>query len=625
MKILHGLMDGQVLQRDATNRGGAHVRGTCVGSGNIELRVLRAGRVVPGQDWHQAGVAAAKAFSATLAKLNSGGPYRVELQICHGHKILETVALDDIFVGDVWILAGQSNMQGVGNLVHAPKPHPCVRAFYMRDEWGTAEEPLHFLDEAVDRFHNSYGDGPGRPSRAILKQRRATMVKGVSPGLVFALEMRKRTRVPQGLIACAHGGTSMDQWSPELRERGGASLYGAMLRRFEKLGQPIAGILWYQGESDTNATAAPVYTEKTAALVAATRRDMRLPELPWLVVQIGCHAATGNDQDWNNIQEQQRLLPERIRHLDVAPAIDLELDDGIHIGGHEQHVLGARLARLADRLVHKVRGVKPGIALARMEVVPTPHVNPGATDHSIQLTYRHVADRLISDGRPTGFALLDAAGCNMQGIFKTTIQGCRVLLHTHMIPRQLEKLSVSYGHGRYPYCNITDGEGMSLPAMQAVPVPVDPNRVPDCNQWQTVRLRGVASLAQATVAQAERARGWRPAPPRNLLGVLPQPAEQTATGVFALRTTLTASEPLRTKLIFGANAPFKIWLNGVRVLQDPACAVPVDPDQYKVTLSLKRGANQLLVCLAPPRAAPHFGICARVGTLAEQVEPRVTY
>ena len=35
------------------------------------------------------------------------------------------------------------------------------------------------------------------------------------------------------------------------RDQGGASLYGAMMRRYEKLGQKVAGLLWYQGESDT--------------------------------------------------------------------------------------------------------------------------------------------------------------------------------------------------------------------------------------------------------------------------------------------------------------------------------------------------------------------------------------
>ncbi len=476
MKIRHGLLTGQVLQRNANGNGGARISGTCAAGGDVEIRVLKAAKVVRGHNWQVAGDTEGKHFHAMLATLRTGGPYRVELRVRKGRKIVDRLAVDDIFVGDIWMLAGQSNMEGVGNLVHAPKPHPQVRAFFMRDEWGMAEEKLHYLSEAVDKVHNEYGNEPGRPPKAELEKARATLVKGTSPGLAFALDMLRRTKVPQGVIPCAHGGTSMAQWSPELRDQGGASLYGAMMRRYEKLGQPIAGILWYQGESDANQNAAAIYTAKMVELVAATRRDMALPMLPWLVVQLGCHAATEDAPSWNSVQEQQRLLPGVIRYLDVASAVDLELDDGIHIGGKGQRVLGHRLARLADRLVHKAPGVKPGLKVKQIELVPTPHRNVGAECTSVEITYANVAGKLVSDGRPTGFVLLDAKRQDVCGIYKTTIKGRRVLLHTNMARHMLNKLAVSYGHGRYPYCNITDRDGMSLPVMQAIPIEPDPMR-----------------------------------------------------------------------------------------------------------------------------------------------------
>ena len=470
MKITHGLMIGQVLQRDAKGSGHATISCACASEGKVELRVLKAGKVARGHDWQMVGAADGASFEIALTDLRTGGPYRVELRVKAGRKIVDRLTVDDIFVGDVWILAGQSNMEGVGNLVHAPKPHPRVRALFMRDEWGMAEEKLHYLCEAVDKVHNEYGNEPGRPPKAELEKGRANLVKGTSPGLSFALDMLRRTKVPQGVIPCAHGGVSMAQWSPELRDKGGASLYGAMMRRYVKLGQPIAGILWYQGESDANPDAAAIYTDKMVELVAATRRDMALPKLPWVVVQLGCHAATEDGASWNSVQEQQRLLPGVIKQLDVAAAIDLELDDGIHIAGKSQVLLGRRLARLADRLVHKAKGVKPGIVLKEIEMVRTPHRNVGEQCMSVQLTYGNVVGRLVSAGRPTGFVLLNERGEDVKAIYKTTVQGCRVLLHCSLALAQLEMLLVSYGHLRQPYCNITDTEGMSIPVMQAVPV-----------------------------------------------------------------------------------------------------------------------------------------------------------
>jgi sialate O-acetylesterase len=597
MKITHGLMAGQVLQRDRRGLGHAKITGTTHAAGDVEIRA--------GKSWQVAGKAKDGEFQAHLTGLKTGGPYRVQLRIGK-----ERLTVRDVFVGDVWILAGQSNMEGVGNLCDAPKPHPLVRCFSMADEWRRAEEPLHYRPEAVDAVHA----GPNPPNREALERGRKALLKGVSPGLAFGLEMYRRTGVPQGLLACAHGGTSMAQWSPALRDKGGESLYGAMYRRYVKLGQPVAGMLWYQGESDANAEAVAKYMERMKELVAAVRRDTGLPRLPWYMVQIGRHTATEDPHSWNGVQEQQRRLPAVIHHLDVVPAVDLELDDGIHISGRAQQILGRRLARLTYR---------PGLALEKMELVPTPVTTPAQQAMSLRLTYRNVAGRLESAGLPAGFALLNKHGHDTLGIFKTTLHGNQVLLHTGMVRAQLERMTVSYGHGRLPHCNITDRAGMGLPAMQAVPVPHDKSRAPDCDHWQTTLLRGVKTLAEASWARVSRATGWRPAPLREPFGVLPKPADDKRVGVYVLRATVTATERLDAMLKLAANAPFKLWCNGRLVWTDPAARVPIDPDKYKVRLPLRRGKNELRLAFAPPSAGRHLGIFARIGSPRGKLDPRI--
>ncbi len=67
--------------------------------------------------------------------------------------------------------------------------------------------------------------------------------------------MVEATGVPIGLVACAHGGTSMEQWNPAKKDEGGKSLYGSMLRQFQLAGGKVKGVLWYQGESDANGEA----------------------------------------------------------------------------------------------------------------------------------------------------------------------------------------------------------------------------------------------------------------------------------------------------------------------------------------------------------------------------------
>jgi len=621
MRIRHGLMPGQVLQRDKKDTGRADISGECSAEGDIELRVLEGRRALSGYAWKRAGKSKGGSFRAKLAGLPSGGPYRVELRVRSGRKAIDSLTVDDIFVGDVWVLAGQSNMEGIGNLEHAPEPHEMVRAFFMRDEWGVAEEPIHYLGEAVDVFHNGYGAGPERPSAAELARRRKSFVKGVSPGLAFGLDMHERTGVPQGLVACAHGGTSMQQWSPSRREMGGASLYGAMMRRYERLGQPVAGVLWYQGESDANAADSRLYTERMIELIEFTRRDMKLPRLPWVVVQLGRHLAPAPEV-WNNIQEQQRRLPEVIKHLDVAPAVDLPLDDGIHIGGDGQLILGRRLARLADRLVHGAKGAKGSLFVKKIGLVPTPGARPEAPCTAVRLTYGNVVGGLTSDGRPAGFILLDHRGRDAHAVYRTMLERNTVTLCTNLPAHRLSAMSVSYGHGRHPHCNIADAEGMGLPVIKAMPV--DPDHAPFMESWRAAHLPELESVEDTSFEATDGAVEWRRAEEREGFGVLPKPPDVEKTGVFAMRTALAATEPLEAQLVFGSNAPFRIWLNGKLVMEDPKAGVPLNPDQYRARLELEAGANDLLVAYSVRSAAPNYGISARVGGPNGRADGRIT-
>ena len=153
-----------------------------------------------------------------------------------------------VFVGDLWVLAGQSNMQGVGDLIDVTPPHPRVMMLGMDGKWGQAEEPLHWLVDSPDPVHS--GDPKTREERSA--QEHKTRTKGAGLGLPFAVAMVESTGVPIGLVACAHGGTSMEQWNPAKKEEGGKSLYGSMLRQVQLAGGKVKGVLWYQGESDAN-------------------------------------------------------------------------------------------------------------------------------------------------------------------------------------------------------------------------------------------------------------------------------------------------------------------------------------------------------------------------------------
>ncbi|MCG3147455.1 MAG: hypothetical protein PCFJNLEI_00895 [Verrucomicrobiae bacterium] len=336
MKILHGLLPGQVLQRNRSGFGTATITGTASTVGPVEVRV--------GRGWRRCGKARQGRWHATLPPLRAGGPYRVEFRIG-----VERLVVAEIFVGDVWFMAGQSNMGGAGNLDAAPPAHPLVRAFYLRDEWDIARDPLHFLPEAVDA---AYCDPTKRVGPEELRRYLKNEHKGVGLGIWFGREMHRRTGVPQALVPCALGGSGLAQWSPRLQNLGGSSLYGALLRRYRKLGQPIAGILWNQGSSDAYDEAVAAYPARMKELVAAVRRDFGLLKVPWLVTQMGrvVLPVRRTIACWNKLQEAQRRLVKMIPHLGLVGAADVELDDFVHFSSAGQHRIARRLAHLADGL-----------------------------------------------------------------------------------------------------------------------------------------------------------------------------------------------------------------------------------------------------------------------------------
>ncbi len=286
-----------------------------------------------------------KFVDGKLAGVPTGGPYTINFRVEH-EKRISNGTVGPVFVGDLWVLAGQSNMEGVGDLIDVTPPHRQVMMLGMDGKWSQAEEPLHWLVDSPDPVHS--GDPKTRAERSA--QTHKSRKKGAGLGLPFASALVNATGVPIGLVACAHGGTSMEQWNPAKKDEGGNSLYGSMMRQFRLAGGKVKGVLWYQGESDAmGGDAWKSYTQVFSHFIASVRSDFGQPELPFYFVQIGRFVRAGDPKGWNTVQDAQRLLPERVPNTAVISVIDLELDDAIHVGTQGQKRAGQRLARIAER------------------------------------------------------------------------------------------------------------------------------------------------------------------------------------------------------------------------------------------------------------------------------------
>lgn len=448
--IVKGPVDYQVYQRGENNKADIPVELEVKdGEGKNVFASLKRGVVpVVGFIAYDVGKVKDGKLSGVLKGVPVGGPYRFELRTSRVGTAL--TARSNVLVGDIWLLAGQSNMEGVGDLINTEKPSDKVNSFNMSDEWVAAKEPLHELPNAVDRVHwrkNAKGELERLTGEAEAKFR-ADRKKGAGLGLPFAIEYEKKTGVPVGLLPCAHGGTSMAQWSPELKDKGGDSLYGASIRRAEVVGGKIKGILWYQGESDASAAPQKVFAEKFTQLVAAFRKDLNAPDLAFHYVQIGRHVNAQNLVAWNAVQEDQRVAEKALGNSVMFSAVDADLDDGIHVSTPDLMRIGRGMGAVAAGKAKK-----------------GPHLEAVMVEgQAIRVRYTEVNGKLVSAGRISGFSVHNAAGEELPVIYKMMVDpkdASSVLLHFQgKLP---EGATLSYGNGKNRYCNLRDEQGLGAP------------------------------------------------------------------------------------------------------------------------------------------------------------------
>lgn len=383
---------------------------------------------------------------------------------------------------DLWVLAGQSNMAGFGYIKEPEQADPRILAFDMSNRWMPALDPLHRTFEAVAPVHKTlilgeFGPDPKKAEelyRANRELLRHNKDRGAGPGRFFAQRLVQATGRPVGLIPCAHGGTSMAQWDPALKAKGGNSLYGAMLERIRLTGGNPKGILWYQGESEAGAGSDPkAYHQKLLDFVDCVRRDTGKPDLPFIYVQISRVIGLNNVFDvkaWEQVREAQRLAAHERKNLYFVSAIDLTLDDPIHLSWEGQRQLGQRLAEVALTYAYQRPAHGRMIDLKSIEVRDRLGGFP-----VLHLRFSGVSGRLKSAGRPTGFELREASAAYKQapGVYRIDLDPQDPsALNLYVSGPLVGPVKLVCGGGLDPYVNIVDDKGMALPAFGPVDVPL---------------------------------------------------------------------------------------------------------------------------------------------------------
>jgi sialate O-acetylesterase len=300
--------------------------------------------------------------NATPAVLTVAGKNRVELK--------------DVLVGEVWLVAGQSNMQFTlaetreAAEAIAAAGNPLIRLFNVSRQVGFKHKP---------------------PPLATWQAASPESVREFSAaGYYFAVELQKELGVPVGVINSSYGGSQAEAWTPvqyllaseelkptvertkiweeerprvkveyaehlkrwreeadkaksagarpspsppvpdALREyRIASSIYDGMIEPLIPF--PIRGAFWYQGES--NEARAQQYGTLLPTMIRAWRERWGEGDFPFGIVQLPNYRDPQPeplDEAWSHIREAQRRTARSMKNAGLIVTIDVGEAHDIH-------------------------------------------------------------------------------------------------------------------------------------------------------------------------------------------------------------------------------------------------------------------------------------------------------
>ncbi len=271
----------------------------------------------------------------------------------------------------VYLMAGQSNMVGPGSVKYVAEKHP---------ELMTPRQDVWCIDAGKISGPLKPGYGSGETAFGL--------------ELAMGHVLGDAVDNPIVLFKTSTGGTTLhkDWRSPSAVKRAGGKvgpLYTRMMRRFHNmLANPadafppfkdrpveLAGFVWFQGENDCCAKDESgkgfweYYEENLKDLIKDVRREVGVPDLPVLIVQI-------NDGCWDGVDEKTgkatkggtiiRPIQQKVAEADpLATWIKTcDLNSGYHYDSPSHITIGERAGAALLPFIKKAVPQKPAEILA---------------------------------------------------------------------------------------------------------------------------------------------------------------------------------------------------------------------------------------------------------------------
>ncbi len=472
LKLAEIFNEGAVLQRNSK----VNVWGTSSAAANVTVSIQ-------GKQY-QSKSDKSGTWSVELSALKEGGPYAMNVI-----SAKDTIKLNEIYVGEVWLAGGQSNM-----------------AFMLVNSDNGKDEIARAVNKNIRFVMVPYKAYEGDKNRGDMNWRTATTenVEKISAvAYYFAKNLQAKLNVPVGLICCYKGGSGAETWmtresllkNPELapivenyenyfsklgktkylelvsdyekdlksyqdsvkagnknaknpKEPMGEQnynrpygLYSTMLQRV--IPYSVKGALWYQGEH--NSPRAEQYRTLFPAMIQEWRSYFKNPDMPFLFVQLPgyANADSRNRPTWPELREAQLLTWQKLKNTGMAVAIDLGNKTNIH-PTHKEPV-GNRLAAIAFNTVYGFDIPYSGPVYKKVDFKANQAI----------LSFDFLYGGLKAEGELKGFSI-----CGTDKNFvpaKAEIKNTQVIVYAEGVT---SPVAVRYGWENWPETNLTNSTGL---------------------------------------------------------------------------------------------------------------------------------------------------------------------
>jgi sialate O-acetylesterase len=417
-----------------------------------------------------------------LAPQFAGGPYSLTI------KGKNTLTLKDVYVGEVWVCSGQSNMEWPVWLTdHAEEAIKNAKDSKIR----LFTVPKNTADRPLTRFKDNPKWVECNPD---------TVRNFSAVAYFFGRDLRKARGVPVGLIHTSWGGTRAEAWTsrpvletheewkgefpvyakakadypmalekyidalkkyketfqgnPEMdaapplppdfpRHANSPSvLYNAMIAPI--IPYAIKGAIWYQGES--NAGRAYAYRKLFPTMIQNWRDDWKQGDFPFLFVQLAPWIAANDksDQTWAELREAQLLTTRNLKNTGMAVITDVGDPHDIH--PRKKAPVGARWALAARALAYGEKIEYSGPVYESMKI----------EGDKVILSFNHVGKGLEAKGEMLqGFTV--AGEDRMFHPAEAEIKGDKVVVRSDKV---VKPVAVRYGWSNNPTVNLWNKDGL---------------------------------------------------------------------------------------------------------------------------------------------------------------------